>query len=253
LEGDPDQPIITGRTYHAVNQPPYKLPEHKTKMVIRSDTHKQGAGAQKFNELSFEDENGREKIYLHAEKDEEIHIKNDSAKRVDRNRTESVGNSFYQEIAKNNYEFIGGDYHLNIGSIDAEMRASIPHRSLDDNLLNVARSMDLEESQELGEKGSFVVTVSRDFNTFVAGIMSVRTGGTVNFSSGTDYSIFSGGNKFERVQQSSFESIRKGKYIHSKEIFEVRCGQSSFTMRRDGTIEIIGIDVKVRANKIDLN
>ncbi|SDY20401.1 type VI secretion system tip protein TssI/VgrG, partial [Aidingimonas halophila] len=31
LEGDPDQPLITGRTYHAVNTPPYALPEHKTR------------------------------------------------------------------------------------------------------------------------------------------------------------------------------------------------------------------------------
>src|SRR5690606_35578593 len=28
LDGDPDQPIITGRTYHATNTPPYALPEH---------------------------------------------------------------------------------------------------------------------------------------------------------------------------------------------------------------------------------
>ncbi|HEA52418.1 type VI secretion system tip protein TssI/VgrG, partial [Marinobacter antarcticus] len=31
LDGDPDQPIITGRTYHATNTPPYALPEHKTR------------------------------------------------------------------------------------------------------------------------------------------------------------------------------------------------------------------------------
>ena len=33
LDGDPDQPIITGRTYHATNTPPYSLPateEHQT-------------------------------------------------------------------------------------------------------------------------------------------------------------------------------------------------------------------------------
>ncbi len=36
LNGDPDQPIITGRTYHATNTPPYTLPEHKTKTVLRT-------------------------------------------------------------------------------------------------------------------------------------------------------------------------------------------------------------------------
>jgi type VI secretion system secreted protein VgrG len=29
LEGDPDQPIITGRTYNANNMPPYDLPAEK--------------------------------------------------------------------------------------------------------------------------------------------------------------------------------------------------------------------------------
>ncbi|MBD1560076.1 type VI secretion system tip protein VgrG, partial [Vibrio sp. S9_S30] len=43
LNGDPDQPIITGRTYHATNIPPYTLPDNKTKTVIRSETH-QGDG-----------------------------------------------------------------------------------------------------------------------------------------------------------------------------------------------------------------
>ena len=31
LEGDPDQPIITGRVYNNDNMPPYKLPDEKTK------------------------------------------------------------------------------------------------------------------------------------------------------------------------------------------------------------------------------
>ena len=29
LRGDPDQPIITGRTYHSTTEPPYPLPKHK--------------------------------------------------------------------------------------------------------------------------------------------------------------------------------------------------------------------------------
>ncbi|KJG10586.1 type VI secretion protein VgrG, partial [Photobacterium iliopiscarium] len=65
LEGDPDQPIITGRTYHATNQPPYELPAHKTRTVLRTETH-QGDG---YNELRFEDQAGKEEIYVRAQKD----------------------------------------------------------------------------------------------------------------------------------------------------------------------------------------
>ncbi|VAW45246.1 VgrG protein, partial [hydrothermal vent metagenome] len=48
--------------------PPYELPANKTRMTIRSKTHK-GDG---FNELRFEDEKGQEEIFVQAEKDSQI-------------------------------------------------------------------------------------------------------------------------------------------------------------------------------------
>ncbi|NDL27979.1 type VI secretion system Vgr family protein, partial [Photorhabdus kayaii] len=54
LNGDPDQPIVTGRAYHASNLPPGDLPGSKTQMALRSKTHK-GDG---YNELRFEDAKG---------------------------------------------------------------------------------------------------------------------------------------------------------------------------------------------------
>ncbi len=40
LNGDPDQPIIMGRTYHQDNRSPGSLPGTKTQMAIRSKTYK---------------------------------------------------------------------------------------------------------------------------------------------------------------------------------------------------------------------
>ncbi|CAG9193601.1 Type VI secretion system spike protein VgrG2b [Paraburkholderia tropica] len=40
LDGDCDQPIIIGRTYHATNLPPYELPRHNIISTIRSKEHK---------------------------------------------------------------------------------------------------------------------------------------------------------------------------------------------------------------------
>ncbi|WP_205190374.1 type VI secretion system tip protein TssI/VgrG, partial [Burkholderia sp. LMG 13014] len=36
FDGDPDQPVITGRTYNCLQLPPYELPRHKTRMTIKS-------------------------------------------------------------------------------------------------------------------------------------------------------------------------------------------------------------------------
>ncbi|PZP10431.1 type VI secretion system secreted protein VgrG [Pseudomonas sp. NFPP10] len=51
LDGDCDQPIITGRTYRASHMPPYQLPNHKTLSTIKSKEYK-GARA---NELRIDD------------------------------------------------------------------------------------------------------------------------------------------------------------------------------------------------------
>lgn len=111
LEGDIDQPIITGRTYHATNKSPYPLPDHKTKMVIRSDTHK-GTG---FNEFSFEDEAGKENIALHAQKDQTLKVLNNRMKRVDNDQVESVGSNKSIEVGNNHQERIGGSMNLTVG------------------------------------------------------------------------------------------------------------------------------------------
>ena len=55
LDGDPDQPIVTGRTYHAVNPTPYTLPDFKTLSPIKSKEHK-GSRA---NELRIDDTQGQ--------------------------------------------------------------------------------------------------------------------------------------------------------------------------------------------------
>ncbi|WP_230086199.1 type VI secretion system Vgr family protein [Halomonas sp. 328] len=99
LEGDPDQPIITGRTYHAVNTPPYALPEHKTRTVLRTQSH-QGEG---FNELRFEDQADQEQIWLHAQKDLELLTHND--------RTEAIGHDSYLRVANDRISEIDNDEH----------------------------------------------------------------------------------------------------------------------------------------------
>ena len=58
VNADPDQPMITGRTYCGNQLPPYDLPEHKTRMTIKSQTHTGGG----YNELRFEDELGRQEV-----------------------------------------------------------------------------------------------------------------------------------------------------------------------------------------------
>ncbi|MGS3576824.1 type VI secretion system Vgr family protein [Citrobacter freundii] len=89
LNGDPDQPIIMGRTYHQDNRSPGSLPGTKTQMTIRSKTYK-GSG---FNELRFEDATGQEQVYIHAQKNMDTEVLNNRTTDVKVDHTETIGNN----------------------------------------------------------------------------------------------------------------------------------------------------------------
>jgi type VI secretion system secreted protein VgrG len=110
LDGDPDQPIITGRTYHATNTPPYALPEHKTRTTLKTKTHK-GEGS---NELRFEDEADQEQIYVHAQKDLDLLTEN--------NRTEVIKNDSHLTVENHQFSHVKAADHC---TTDGESRASV--------------------------------------------------------------------------------------------------------------------------------
>ncbi|WP_286897872.1 type VI secretion system Vgr family protein [Achromobacter sp. UBA2119] len=111
FDGDPDQPVITGRVYNRLQLPPYELPRHKTRMTIKSKTHK-GEG---FNELRFEDEKDQEEIYVHAQKDQNIHVNHDETTFVGHDRSEQVENDETITIGHDRKETVGNDEQVNIG------------------------------------------------------------------------------------------------------------------------------------------
>ncbi|MFJ7282617.1 type VI secretion system tip protein TssI/VgrG [Pseudomonas sp. NPDC099000] len=91
LEGNPDNPLITGCLINKVAPPPYPLPENKTRTVLRSHSSPSTGG---YNELSIEDRAGQELIYLRAQRDMAQKVENDSHLDVGNERRETIkGNS----------------------------------------------------------------------------------------------------------------------------------------------------------------
>lgn len=103
LEGDPDQPIITGCVYNPDSMPPYVLPDEMTKSTIKSNSSKGGSG---FNEMRFEDKKGKEQIFIHGEKNLDVRIKND--------RKEIILNESHLIVESNQMENVSGDKHLTV-------------------------------------------------------------------------------------------------------------------------------------------
>src|SRR6266853_6818035 len=73
LEGDPDQPIITGKVYNADQTPPYNPAKGGVVSGLRSNTHK-GKG---YNEMSMDDTAGKEKITIHSQYDMSTMVEHD--------------------------------------------------------------------------------------------------------------------------------------------------------------------------------
>ncbi|WP_234015854.1 type VI secretion system Vgr family protein [Achromobacter spanius] len=111
FDGDPDQPVVTGRAYNRLQLPPYELPRHKTRMTIKSKTHK-GEG---YNELRFEDEKDQEEIYVHAQKDQSIHVNHDETTFVGHDRIEQVEHDETITIGRDRKETVGNDEQVTIG------------------------------------------------------------------------------------------------------------------------------------------
>ena len=87
LDGDPDQPVITGRLHNARQPLFYPLPDNKTISTVKSDSSPSDAG---YNEIKFEDKKGEELFYQQAEKDQRVLIKHDETITVLNNRRKSV-------------------------------------------------------------------------------------------------------------------------------------------------------------------
>jgi type VI secretion system secreted protein VgrG len=120
LEGDPDQPIITGRVYNAEQLPPFGFPAGAVVSGIKSDTHK-GSG---YNELSMDDTAGKEKITIHGqydmnstiEHDQTLTVHNCRTDRVDVDDSESIGNNQKWDVGVNRDATIGSNETLTVGT-----------------------------------------------------------------------------------------------------------------------------------------
>ncbi|WP_156398945.1 type VI secretion system tip protein TssI/VgrG, partial [Methylobacterium sp. Leaf469] len=120
-EGDPDRPIVVGIVPNPNNPVPYDLPANKTKLVIRSDTHK-GTG---YNEVSMEDQAGAENLFTHAQKDMTTKVLNDATTRVDANQVQSIGANHAMEVANNQSQQIGGSRSLTVGAVGGAASAGL--------------------------------------------------------------------------------------------------------------------------------
>jgi uncharacterized protein involved in type VI secretion and phage assembly len=161
--GDPDKPIVIGSLYNATHVPSFALPAHKTRSGIRTQSSPGGGG---FNELSFEDQTGREQVYLHAQRDldelvernhtlltrgdERLRVIGDRLDVVEHDAVTRVGRDAKEHVARNQSVLVEGDrVDVVSGSSDTRVSGALTTRVEGTEHRHVQQSAELEHAADL--------------------------------------------------------------------------------------------------------
>jgi type VI secretion system secreted protein VgrG len=113
LEGDPDQPLITGRVYNAEQMPPWDLPANATQSGILTRSSK-GGGYGNANAIRFEDKAGSEQLWIHAEKNQDIEVENDETHWVGHDRTKTIDHDETVHVKHDRTETVDNDETITV-------------------------------------------------------------------------------------------------------------------------------------------
>ncbi|EKR9805335.1 TPA: type VI secretion system tip protein TssI/VgrG, partial [Escherichia coli] len=232
LNGDPDQPIIMGRTYHHENRTPGSLPGTKTQMTIRSKTYK-GSG---FNELKFDDATGKEQVYIHAQKNMNTEVLNNRTTDVINNHAETIGNNQMiavtnnqiQTVGVNQIETVGSNQIIKVGSVQVET-------------IGLVRALTVGVAYQ--------TTVGGIMNTSVALMQSSQIGLHKSLRVGLGYDVKVGNNVTFTVGKTKKDDTGQTAIYSAGEHLELCCGKARLVLTKDGQIFLNGTKIHLQGKE----
>lgn len=282
LEGDPDQPIITGRVYNADNMPPWELPANATQSGVLTRSSKGGAYGNA-NAIRFEDKKGSEQLWIHAEKNQDIEVENDEThsvghdrtKTIDHDettlvkhdRTETVGNHETITIGVNRTETVGSNETITIGANRTEAVGANESVTIGANrtvavggsesatvalqrthAVGVNETIAIGAAQEVAIGAAQVVTVGARQSTSVGADQSTTVGSNRSVEVGSNQTHKIGGSRAAQVTKDDALKVGKNLVIEAGDSVTIKTGSASITMKKDGTVVIKGKDITVEGS-----
>jgi type VI secretion system secreted protein VgrG len=113
LEGDPDRPIVLGRTYNAEHTPPYAQPGAAADGSMKSMSTPGGAGN---NEIKMGDSAGKQGMSINSQKDTNVTHGNDKNETVGVDEEHSVGSNYKIVVGSNDTATVTGNQSVDVGN-----------------------------------------------------------------------------------------------------------------------------------------
>lgn len=233
LEGDPDQPLITGSVYNAQNLPPSTLPDEASRSTIKTNTTKGGEG---FNEIRFEDKKDAEEIFIQAEKDYNRVVKNNDTLKVGFEKKDKGD----QTIA------IANDQSLDVGNDRTILVTHDQKVSIDNNLTTTVKNDEtrtVQNDQTVKVTNDLKTTVGNDETRTISNNQTVKITGDQKVSVGKTIVIEANTSMELKVGASSIKIEPAKITIKSPEIAVQADGMMA--VKAGGILTIEGALVKI--------
>ena len=165
LEGDPDQPLITGRVYNAEQMPPWDLPANATQSGILTRSSKGGSAANA-NALRFEDKKGSEQVWLHAEKNQDIEVENDETHWVGHERKKTIDHDVTTLVKHDRTETVDNNETITVHgqrteTVDKDETITIHKNRTETVDLNEGITIGVDRTESVGSNESITVGSNR--------------------------------------------------------------------------------------------
>ncbi len=248
INGDPDQPIVTGCVYNGRNKVPYELPKHKTRSTFKTETHK-GRG---FNELRFEDEKGEEEIRLYAQKDMNTIIQNNGAMLIAENYSEMVGENRLEETLGHSYQTFGASLSIVVGD-SGQSALKCTGLGMGRNLVSQSSDRLSGLDSVAGKEGSINLICDGERHDITHQNSSEIVGGQKQTTISQEYNLSVQSNVQELIGENKTSNVSGWVSHTAGRSYSIVCGQSKIVMSADGRVDIVGSHISINGTKISLN
>jgi type VI secretion system secreted protein VgrG len=242
LEGDPDQPIITGRVYNAEQMPPYDLPANQTQSGMKSRSSK-GGGPANFNEIRMEDKMGSEQLFIHAEKNQDIEVENDETHWVGHDRKKTIDHDEMVHVKHDRKEVVDHDeliviHHDRTETVDNNETLIVKGNRRENIVLDHQEKIDGNMDVSIAKNLTESVVMNYSENVGIA--MELTVGGLLAMTVGAAMSEVVGLQKTETIGRAKSEMIGTDKSIDIKKNLTENVGKDQTTTIKENLKETIG-------------